>query len=493
MIYGLKDNWCYEPVLSKAELSKFRINNTMTTGTLQALNEVVSSYIRHNEELVYAHKHQDKEYADKTYGDSAMVYSSKPDWLTSVQYGRTGWACNCTTFTYLCIMGVPFEHSAYVEENLVNDKTYNYLGTAGYCFNVWSEEITADNHEEWYNTRRMYSRFKELGRAEKITADYSNVNAGDVVWFSSRNDLTQDDEYLLGGVGHVGVVMSVLNRFEADDDTAPVLVIAECTSAPYPIKCKAYTSADLVENGIVLVGKPVYQHVGERETEILMAYDSGCSQRRIEQQFDLYNQEMVTLECDFKPTSVDQFIVLYGNDEPMLAGNDHQKLTQPVNSSELNKIKHLVLSFPFVLANQTYNGIPVQITSIELNCENSDSADNLTNVKLYKGFKGIEKTHVVRASTLAELKANILKIVPTKSNKSYTGRLKLCLVTSDSISDESTTAVSLSAGTRYGDLYYYVSSSAVEFTYVSYYRYQHTTIAYRSSTSKLIVKNTSLV
>ena len=494
LVYGFKENWANEPVLAINDLNKMRLNSTITHGTLQALNEVVSSYIRNNEQFVYAHKHTDKEDSDKTYGDSAMVYTSKPQRVTSVQYGRTGYACNCTTFVYLCLLGVPYEYSAYVTENLVNGKTYNHLGKAGYCFNLYGEEITAENHETYYNTQRMYERIDELGLAKKIVSDYSNVNVGDVVFFAPPDKDKNGNIIKPGGtvdqIGHVGIVMSIMNRFKDGDSSAPVLVIAECTSAPYTIKCKAYSSKSLVNDGVCFVCTPIYQNVIERESEVLMSYDSGGSQRVIEKQFDLYNQEMVTLECDFKPTSMNQYIELFGNGEQLLSENRHVEFTKPVNSSELNKVKHLVYSFPFVLAKQEKNGKPVQITKIELNCANSDSADNLTNVKLYKGFKGNEKTHVVRASTLSELKTNLLALLPTKSNKAYSGRLKVCLVTSASISDESSTSVSLSTGNRYGDLHFYVSGTTVEFTLATYYRFQHSTLTYRNS--KLIIKNTSL-
>lgn len=500
-VYGVKKNRCFEPVVSKSDFNKLRVNSTMTHGSLQALNEVVSSYIRQNDNIVYAHKH-DKggkpEDATKTYGNSAMVYSTTPEHVASVQFqGRTGWACNCTTFTLLCIMGVPFEYSAYVEENLVNGKAYNHLGKAGYCFNVYGEEITAENHETYYNTQRLYKRFEELGLAEPTATDYSNVNVGDVVWFAPADKDSNGNIIKPAGtvdqIGHVGIVMSVLNRYKENDDTAPVLVIAECTSAPYPIKCKAYSSKSLIEDGIHFVSKPVYQNVIERETEVLMSYDSGCVKRRIEKQFDLYNQEIVTLECDFKPTSMNQYVEVYANDQPMLARNTLQALTQPVNTAELNQVRHLVIPFALALENHGWNGIsngrPDRITSIEVNCVNGDN-DTLSNVKLYKGFKGTEKTHVVRASNLDELKTNLLALLPTNSNKAYSGRLKVCLVTSASISDESSTPVSLSVGNRYGDLHFYVSGSTVEFTLVTYYRFQHSTLTYRNS--KLIIKNTSL-
>lgn len=504
IVYGIKENKCLEPVVSSKDFKQFRISNSISHGTLQALNEVVSSYIRQNENFVYAHKH-DKggkpEEADKTYGNSAMVYGGKPEWVVSVNDydkdgkpdGRSGWACNCSTFVYLCLMGVPFEYSAYVEENLVNNKSYNHLGKAGYCFNVYGEEITEANYEKYYNTRKMYERFLELGCAEPIVSDYSNVNVGDVVWFAPADKDNNGNIIKPAGtvdqIGHVGIVMSVLNRYKENDDSAPILVIAECTSAPYPIKCKAYSSKTLVSTGVHFVGKPIYQNVTERETEILMSYDTGGVKRLIEKQFDLYNQEIVTLECDFKPTSMNQYVEIYGNGAPMLARNTLQKFTQPINTTELNKVRHLVLPFAFALENQEKNGKPVQITSIELNCVNGDN-DTLTNIKLYKGYKGTEKTHVVRASNLNELKTSLLALLPTNSNKAYSGRLKVCLVTSASISDESSTPVSLSVGNRYGDLHYYISGSTVEFVLATYYRFQHSTIAYRNS--KLIIKNTSL-
>ena len=63
-------------------------------GTLQALNDVVSSYLRENEHLVYAHKHNKGgrlEESSKTYGNSAFNYQSTPEWVDSVQYeGRSG-------------------------------------------------------------------------------------------------------------------------------------------------------------------------------------------------------------------------------------------------------------------------------------------------------------------------------------------------------------------------------------------------------------------
>lgn len=501
IVYGIKENKCLEPVVSSKDFKQFRKSNSISHGTLQALNEVVSSYIRQNNNIVYAHKH-DKggkpEEVTKTYGNSAMVYSTAPECVASVQFqGRSGWACNCSTFTLLCIMGVPFEYSAYVEENLKNGKAYNHLGKAGYCFNIYGEEITENNYEEYYNTRRLYERFCELGCGEPIVADYSNVNVGDVVWFAPADKDSNGNIIKPAGtvdqIGHVGIVMSVLNRYKENDDVAPVLVIAECTSAPYPIKCKAYSSVKLIEDGVHFVGKPLYQNVVERETEVLMSYDGGGVKRKIEKQFDLYNQEVVTLECDFKPTSINQYIEVYANNEPMLARNTLQALTQPVNTVELNKTRHLVMPFALALENHGWNGVsngrPDRITSIELNCVNGDN-DTLTNVKLYKGYKGTEKTHAVRASNLDELKTSLLALLPTNSNKAYSGRLKVCLVTSASISDESSTPVSLSVGNRYGDLHYYISGSTVEFVLATYYRFQHSTIAYRNS--KLIIKNTSL-
>ena len=79
-------------------------------------------------------------------------------------------------------MGVPFNYSAYNRENnTAENPCGNMLGKAGYCFNIWGEDITAENIETYYNTQRMYQKFKEMGLGEDINSDYSNVCPGDVV------------------------------------------------------------------------------------------------------------------------------------------------------------------------------------------------------------------------------------------------------------------------------------------------------------------------
>ena len=507
-VYGIKENKCFEEVISKQDFNKIRTSNNISHGTLQALNEVVSSYIRQNNNIVYAHVHEkggDPEDPDKTYGNSAFVYDAQPERVDYKQdsLDKVGWACNCTTFVLLCLLGVPFEYSAYGKrdgyyEDNVHQMAYNYLGKAGYCFNVYGEEITADNYKKYYNTQRLYARFKELGRAEKIAYDYSNVNVGDVVWFSKGAQFTDTEDNIFKEIHHLGIVMSVLNRYKEGDDSAPVLVIAECTSASYPIKCKSYTSAKLIENSVFLVGRPVYENVTERESELLMSYDLGYSKRTIQKSFDLYNQEMVTLECDFKPTSSEQYIRIYANGNELLNRHRHQELTQPVGKFELGKTRHLIFSFPLALALDSNNlGRPDQITEIGIGCENSDSPDNLTNVRLYKGFKGSEKTYIINASTRTALKNQILSLLPTSSNRPYNGRLNICIVTSEDIEDDSANeetgqaAITLTSGARYGELYYYIGENNVEFSAILYYKGNCTNIVYKNG--KVYFKNTSLI
>lgn len=430
-------------------------------GTLQALNDVVSSYLRENEHIVYAHKHNKggkPEDTSKTYGNSAFNYKSAPEWVDSVQYkGRSGWACNCTTFAYLCLMGVPFNYSAYNRENnTAKNPCGNMLGRAGYCFNIWGEDITSDNIEEYYNTQRMYKRFKEMGLGEPINADYTNVSAGDVVWFSPSGE--EDN------IGHVGIVMATHNRFIDGDEEAPVLIIAHCTSAPYPIKCMAYTSQRLIREGVCYVGHPVYQTVAPQSTEMLMAYDKSYTSFNVTRDFDLYNQEIVTLECDYTPTKIGQYIKLYVNGIGLYPGNRLRAYTECKKRSEIGVTQHLILPMPLNVyiagaEKPQTTGKPIKINKISINCINSNSDNNLKNLRLYKGFKGDIKKEICKGATANELYNSILKCVPKSSNRKYSEKREVCVIVDKEIEINSK---KIPSGCYYGELHSIVTPSGID-------------------------------
>ena len=431
-------------------------------GTLQALNDVVSSYLRENEHLVYAHKHNKGgrlEEFSKTYGNSAFNYQSTPEWIDSVQYeGRSGWACNCTTFAYLCLMGVPFNYSAYNRlNNTAEEPCGNKLGRAGYCFNIWGEDITAENIGDYYNTQRMYKKFCEMGLAEKINEDYSNVGPGDVVWYAPEGEESD--------IGHVGIVMATHNRFVGGDDEAPVLTIAHCTSAPYPIKCMAYTSQRLMDEGVFFVGHPRYQTVEPRASEVLMSYDRSYTSFNITRNFDLYNQEIVTLECDYTPTKLGQYIKIYANGTSLYPGGRIRSYTECTNVNEIGITQHLVLPvalniYTAGLAKPQTTSKPIKIEKISINCINSNSDINIKNLKLYKGFKGEPKKIIFKAKTLEELQEKITDFMPTASNRQYSEKNSVCVIIDEDIKLGNK---KLPTGCYYGDLHGSISASGVKY------------------------------
>lgn len=419
---------------------------TVATGTMQRIIEVATSYLKHNNDLVYGHKHNDNEDKTLNYGNSAFVLDGSIDTL-SVSYDwekddtgnklldnngnvvykanalwRTGKVINCSTFALLVAMGVPYEKSRY---NPLNDS--NKWGAAGYCYNVWQEAVTSANYEEYYNTRRLYERMEYLGCAGPILPDYSNVSAGDLVFFApaDKNELgvTIKEGGTVDQIGHVGVVLATNHTA----DGTPSIVIAESTSATYTIQFNNYTLADLKASYVCFVGKSSYNYIPQQESELLYKCNGAFNSHALLKDYNLTNGELVTFEFDYTPTSLEQHITIFGQPEEMsqahlLESHRLEQLTRLNNVNELGQTYHMVITMPFSLYRQEKNGVittkpfqPYKINRINVKVNNIAGVEDipvLSNFKIWRGLPSTEKTTVLYPANADDLKEMLLKLVP---------------------------------------------------------------------------------
>ena len=410
-------------------------SRTAPQGTLQKIIEVATSYLRHNNELVYAHKHNDKELEGKDYANSAFILDGEvegyPRYINGKlvptnQYGRTGKAINCSTFALLVMMGVPYEQSRYNAENASNK-----FGSAGYCFNVWRDVVTQENYELYYNTRRLYERLAYLGCGCKILPDYSNVSAGDLVFYApadkDENGIVIKEGGTVDQIGHVGVVLATHCSYGISNDSTPKLLIGESTSDYNTIQFNTYTIQDLKDKYVCFVGKPAYQFIPQQESEVLYKCNVSLNSYAQLRDYDLYNGEVVTLEFDYHPTSLENFLTMYiqreGSSQVQLYRNNKLKaFTQFTNVNELNRTYHMIITIPLVftpekdtdgnVTSRPFDCFKLNRLNVKVNGISEDEVNVLRDLKIWRGLPSREKETILYASTIEELTTQLLRLIP---------------------------------------------------------------------------------
>ena len=424
----------YDQVLNEllAKEQSAGAGRTVATGTLQKIIETATSYLKHNNDLVYAHKHNTKETPGKDYGNSAFVLNGEVEsWPRTIngalvktnQYGRTGKAINCSTFALLVAMGVPYEQSRYNPLNVANK-----WGSAGYCFNMWQEEVTTSNYEVYYNTQKMYERMAYLGCAGPIFSDFSNVSAGDLVFFAPEQTNEAGEVIAEAGtveaIGHVGVVLATHHNYGSMTDTRPKIVIAESTSATNTIQFNSYTVTELKEKYVCFVGKPAYNYIPQQESEVLYKCNVSLDSHALLRDYNLQNGELVTLEFDYTPTNTENYLTVLcqvegtNKQHRLYASHQLKELTKFSNTEELNKTYHMTITMPLsVLAdgeviNKPFDVCNINRINVNVNAIGSNEATVLTNLKVWRGLPTEEKTKILYPINEEHLKTLLFNMVP---------------------------------------------------------------------------------
>lgn len=279
----------------------------------------------------------EREAEEPEYGENAMNYNYGPYYgvadekLDGSQF--TGWAINCSGFAQLVLLGVPFRGSMYNTEN----GKHNKIGMAGYEYNMWNDKITADNYDLYYRARDMARRMRALGCGFYANPNYSNIAPGDVIFFGGQGDADMDETPT--GISHVAIVLAKTEgEYIEGDDTTGLFMVVECMNQEQPIRTRTLTSYELVKRKVRYIGRPAY--IGNPKDYTYKIADLNGINDTIRIDFDddhtLYmNQYPCTLEVEFVPTSVNDYIRMSCNGHPV--PYYISEFTKP-NAQELNTL-----------------------------------------------------------------------------------------------------------------------------------------------------------
>lgn len=366
-------------------------------GVMQNIYEVVKSYLHNNDNLVYAHSVGS---GNAEEGTNAMDYVNGAEriTLTRTSGSKTGWCINCSTFVHLVLLGVPYDKSMYNPH--YNDMKHNCLNSAPYSFNMWGEDITADNYKNYLYSFNMAKRFRELGLGFKPNANYSNLRAGDVVFFQRSDPKNTNDE--LDDVYHVAIVLAKHQGEYKEGDYSTVLyTFAEVMSSPdslVTVRTIGMDSKQLKNRRVCYIGRPNYNTApdGKRcigykkgalaeDPSVTTDYTFNVSH------LDLRSQDIVTLCFDYTPTSTDGYIQLYCNGKAVKRYTTGVTLNK-ITEAEIGHTKRMML--PIRITDSESNSVLGDdvITKVDrlllVSMSGGKPSAGIANCSLWEGVNG---------------------------------------------------------------------------------------------------------
>lgn len=396
----------------------------LNSGTLARMYDVIDTYRKHNSDLVYMHKPNPQfnygtgeQSNGKFYGYSAFQYPNAPTYgycgSGGVRYtddngvDREGLAINCSTFALLVMLGIPYEYTTY---NSAVSNTLEHVGRAGYAFNPWKDFITAANVEDYYNTERLYKRFKEIGYGEEIEPDWHNVHPGSVLWCST--DGTED------GINHCAICMAVSQlEVQPNNNKQPLFLICEVGNWPYPVHIYRYSIPELLDRGFRYCALPAYGDTLPYPAEVLFEQAAGDTSLEITG-LALENAEVITLDFDYTPASLDSCVRLYVNGVHPKGNNRLEEITYIQNSNQIGVKKHITFPVPIQFYDpDVHTGSPeAVITDIEIICHDETDRNNslIENMIIYRGIpsSNTKKPYVIYTDNETDMVDQLLALTP---------------------------------------------------------------------------------
>lgn len=383
--------------------------------TISRIYEVMRTYLEHQSDLVYMHKagvNTPGEHDGSFYGYSALYdvptygYCGANGSRYTDDSGteRQGMAINCTTFAILSMLGIPYDFTTY---NNQIAHTLDHVGKAGYSFNPWMDFITSGNLDEYYNTLRLFQRFKELGLGYEISPDFSNIHAGDILW--STNDSTEE------GIYHCGICMAVapIDHSQNDPNKSDFL-ICEVINAPYPVKFRWRSVNTMLQEGWKFGGRPQYGIVQPSRAECLYTNNAGNTTLTISG-LPVINGEILTYDFDYTPASLTDYIDSQVNGAYARTPNRLQYITTPVTPAEVGKTVHYTIPVPISSNSGKETSSDQLINSIGLVVHNATAQNNqvIKNLKIYRGMPAdmTEKDNVLFISSQADYESKVLALI----------------------------------------------------------------------------------
>lgn len=365
------------------QLAHRRINGITPTGVIQALYNCGMSYV--GKPLIYKHKAE---------AANAWNYETGPE-IVSDAGGNTGYAINCIAFVNLVMAGVPYDSSMYA----LGTK-HNAFGDAGYCFSAYDDAVTYENYTLYDTTSKLAQRLLDMGLAEYTTSDYSNVHAGDIIFY-----LETDTEEQLAR--HCAIVLGgPYCEFDANDNICGMFTTMDAAETTYPIRVHCMTGQMLVNNHVGIVAHIPYGNVIEQPTRLISTVFGPSSDMQFSSEDMGYASGTFTVDFDLIVNNANPDIHVYINGySAAQGGNPFQACAKLVNATQRGKWIHHT-----VLMNTRYSSAYdawAAITSIRITLTNCQ----MKNVKIYKGIGTIASDimPILNTNSLTDIQNEILR------------------------------------------------------------------------------------
>ena len=434
-LQAILDEWANDGTLQalfNTAIAGMAVKNApIATGTRQRLIDTFMTYIHHNADLAYMHRpqagngYQQGNVGLYCYGWNAVelghsVYNgpsgsqagTPPSFVqfTDPYTGnpKVGDAINCSGLVLLCMLGIPYDYSRY---NTAQPVDHLNVGAAGYSYNPWQEEITVDNITKYDTSNKLLKRFIDLGLAEPISSDKKNISAGDVLFYgSSVDDIT-----------HCSIVLDVSDQsYERRETTAtpvtytPMVLIGESSNHSVTVSStwKTYDSLD----GYIYVGHPQYNYTAPMESELLATIGRSFSNLQIGvANWGLVNSDIITIEADFEPSALNQFMNLQINGTSAKAENNIRLRTETFRNEDIVS-KHLTMTTPLTSTSYVNGYDGLAITSLGL----TGTANAAKNIKIWRGVPGDSAKKIIyQVSSDEDIEDAILSAIPDSINQNY--------------------------------------------------------------------------
>lgn len=405
------------PATIDNRLNQLRHYGGITTGTLQAIYECACTYMRDN--IVYRHRKSGE--PDRLEADNAWNYTDGPE-VVMVD-GVPKYAINCSALINLVMSGVPYDSSAY---NLGTG--HNIFGKAGYCFSMYDEAVDSSNWELYDRTRYMAQRLLELGLAEYITENYTNVVPGDVIFFT--NDINDWEETY-----HCALVLGgPYCMYDDTDNSKAMFITLEASESEPCVKVRGRTGYSLNDAGAFLTAHIPYGYVPEHETRLFTDVIDTTTGFEVSCNGLPSGYKVITCDFDSKVTGLDPSLTFAVNGySASYGGKSIDAVITPQFSGQLDKWEHHRILVHLSSATNGYADTNRIRVSNMTDCE-------FKNFKIYDGIGCIENNalEVVTAESLSDIQDAILENFGTTGNYRAYQEMHFTLPIQTSADDEIT-------------------------------------------------------
>lgn len=338
---------------------------SLSDKTLAAMQEVWESYYTHHDEFIYG---------SITNSDTTKKYATALDMSDTCSTKHI----DCTTIVELVLLGVPYEYSRY------NGLDKNVIGAAGYCFNPWLADITADNWLTCRHSFNLATRFRELGLGFFPAEDYSNLQPGDIIFMavsddeSEKTSATESDRWL--GINHAEIFAGFTRNTVPNDNYSEYRYMTTfgVRDGDTVGTLRARNMSQELASTIKYVGRPSMVSMTSISIEPIADVIGSAQSLSYTPTTALDATDFYTIIVDYDVETVGGYVRL------MASGYTMPNMTGELATAETLGSKRAVFVTNLYNVNESVTN-PSEATTVAV-AMTDDTAGSISRMQIYRGF-----------------------------------------------------------------------------------------------------------